>query len=254
MAPPQAYAPGEEAIAIALRPLEYGEACQVGIGGDTGAGKTTIAVRFVDEWLKRSPGLVVVVDDKDPSRSPYKGQMRRDLAHLRAEPLDPRGPRVLILRGDVLRGQLADREAAAGYCRDCAVRGLPVLFVNDEAFPKSVAKNRQWRKGVEMLPLGFTHGRKMGAGWSNLWGAQRAIDAPAEPFDESHCLLQFKTVGDPIRLLREKDYLRGERRLPEIIAGLHAQGAPPELRGDFVLLQRGEDNDGRVYRLEKPAR
>ncbi len=249
-----ATSPGEEAIAAALRPLDYGEACQVGIGGDTGAGKTTWAVAFVEAYLRKSPGLVVVVDDKDPAHTPYRGQSRRDLSHLRAEPLDPNGPRVLILRGDVLRGQLADREAAAGYCRDCAIRGLPVLLVNDEAFPKTVAKNRQWRKGIEWLPLGFTHGRKLGAGWSNLWGTQRAIDAPAEPFDQSHCIAEFKTVGDPIRLLREKDYLRGDRKLAQVIESLHAQDAAPELRGDHVLLRRGAEWDGRVYRLEKRKR
>lgn len=254
MASPAAYAPGEEACEIALRPLDYGEAAQVGIGGDTGAGKTTIAVYLAELFQKKTPGLVVVVDDKDPARTPYRGQQRRDLAELRARPLDPSGPRVLVIRGDIMRGVKADREAVAGYCRDIAVRGVPVLYLNDEAFPKEIAKNRTWRKGVDLMPLGFTHGRKLGAGWSNVWGTQRAIDAPPEPFDESHCILQFKTVGDPIRLLDEKDYLRGDPKLKNVITSLHAQGSPPELRGDFVLLRRGEDWDGRVYRLSKPAR
>ncbi len=254
MATPEELAPGELAAREALRPLDYGEAPQIGIGGDTGAGKTTLELYLVELYLRLCPGLVVVVDDKDPHRTPFRGQMRRDVTHLRAAPLDPNGPRVVIFRGDVMNGKRADREAAAGYCKDVAVRGRAVLFVNDEAFPRAVVVNRQWRKGVEWLPLGFTHGRKMGGGFGNVWGAQRSVDAPAEPFDESHVILQFKTVGDPLRMLREKDYLRGDPALADIISSLHAMESPPNERGDFVMLRRGIPWDGRVYRLSKRSR
>jgi hypothetical protein len=37
-----AHRPGSEAIAAALEQLDYGEAPQIGILGDTGCGKTTI--------------------------------------------------------------------------------------------------------------------------------------------------------------------------------------------------------------------
>lgn len=239
--------PGELAAREALRPLDWGEAPQIGIGGDTGAGKTTVELYLVELYLRLSPGLVVVIDDKAVTK--FKGQTRRDIPHLRAEPLDPSGPRVLIIRGDVTRGVRADREAVARYCHGVAVRGRAVLLVNDEAFPKAVAKNRQWRKGVEYLPLGFTHGRQLGGGWANIWGNQLTIEAPAEPLNESTTILQFKTDGDPIRLLKEKQFLRGDPRLPDVIRSLHAMESPPHMRGDFVRLVRGVPWDGRVYRI-----
>lgn len=232
-----------------MRPLDYGEAPQIGIGGDTGAGKTTLELYLIQLYLRLSPGLVVVIDDKDPAKTKFKGQMRRDIAHLRAEPLDPSGPRVLVVRGDLLRGVKANREEVARYCHSVAVRGRAVLLVNDEAFPKEIAKNRQWRKGVDFMPLGFTHGRSMGGGWANIWGNQRTIEAPPEPLDESTTILQFKTVGDPVRLLKEKQFLRGDPSLPDVIASLHAMESPPHMRGDFVRLVRGVPWDGRVYRI-----
>ncbi len=249
----QALSPGEIAAREALRPLDYGEAPQIGIGGDTGAGKTTLELYLIELYLRLSPGLVVVVDDKDPHRSPFKGQFRRDIGHLRAEPLDPNGPRVLVIRGDLLNGRRADREAVAAYCKDVAIRGRAVAMFNDEAFPRTVCVNRQWRKGVEWLPLGFTHGRKMGGGWTNVWGAQIATKAPDEPFDESGTILQFKTAGDPLDLLEEKEYLRAAdtKKLRDVIRNLHAMDSAPHLRGDFVALRRGREWDGRVYKLSR---
>lgn len=250
----EALSPGELAAREGLRPLDYGEAPQIGIGGDTGAGKTTLELYLIELYLRLCPGLVVVIDDKDPHRTPFRGQLRRDISHLRAEPLDPAGPRVLVIRGDVLNGRRADREAVAGYCKDVAIRGRAVAMFNDEAFPRTVAVNRQWRKGVEWLPLGFTHGRKMGGGWMNVWGAQIATKAPDEPFDESGTIYQFKTAGDPLDLLEEKEYLRGDRRLKDVIRNLHAMDSAPHLRGDFVMLRRGRDWDGHVYKLSRRSR
>src|SRR3954468_13035650 len=112
VAPPRAYTAGAEAVDELLAPLKWGEAPQIGIVGDTGAGKTTLLRALVEAYVRRSPGWALVIDDKE-RQARYAGQERRDVADLRARPVDPEGPRVLVFRGDVGAGVDADPEEVA---------------------------------------------------------------------------------------------------------------------------------------------
>jgi len=70
--------PGAEAVEEALAQLDYGEAPQIGVLGDTGCGKSTLIEELLPAYLKRSPGSVLIVDDKELTTR-FKGQQRRDV-------------------------------------------------------------------------------------------------------------------------------------------------------------------------------
>jgi hypothetical protein len=237
--------PGIDAARIALEPVKWGEAPQVSVAGDTGAGKTTAMLAIVEEYLRVCPGVVIVVDDKGP-RTRYVGHERRDVADLRANPIPSGdGRRVIVFRGEVMKRINADREEITKFAWDMAVRGKKVLLVNDEAKHSSVVKNRQWRKGVSYIPDAYTKGREVGLG--NLWGSQGWDDMPDEPCSQCVTVLHFKTDGDGLAKLRENKLLRGGAEA--MIPRLHAMESPPAQRGDFVCLVRGRDWNGRVYKF-----
>src|SRR5512144_374903 len=92
--------PGEEALAIALEPLTYGEAPRILILGDTRCGKTEIAKRIVAGYLARERrGIVLIGDDKDPRRPQFSGQYYKNPDELKSRPPRPE-PRVLVFRGE----------------------------------------------------------------------------------------------------------------------------------------------------------
>jgi hypothetical protein len=240
--------PGELAAAEVLRPLTFGEAPQIGILGDTGTGKTTAQVEIVRLYLRMSPGFVLVVDDKE-ARARFEGQERREVRDLATHPLDPDGSRVIIFRGSPLEGVDANPEEVAALAWRRAARGRPSLVVHDElvAGRESYIKNRQWRKGVTFIPRSFTKGRAVGV--ADLWGAQSPQDVPIEPFEQSNAILCFRLGGMGLAKLAERNYLEGGA--DEAIPKLPGMDAPPNARGKFVLLRRGQPWDRRFYRFTK---
>jgi hypothetical protein len=241
-------APGEEAANEILAPLNFGEAPQSGILGDTGTGKTTAAQRIVNRRLELAPGIVLVVDDKE-RRARFKGQERRDVADLVARRWDPAGPRVIVFRGDVVAGVSADPEEVAELAWRRAAKGRASYVVHDEliAGREDVVKNRQWRKGITYIPRSFTKGRAAGVG--DLWGAQSPQDVPIEPFEQSNAILCFKLAGLGLERLRERNYLHGVGDVGLKIEKLPGMERPPNERGAFVLLVRGQPWNGKIYRF-----
>jgi hypothetical protein len=85
-------------------------------------------------------------------------------------------------------------------------------------------------------------------GVADFWGAQVPQMVPLEPFEQSHAILCFRLAGLGLETLRERDYLLGGAEL--VIPRLHAPPDPPHLRGDFVLLRRGQPWNGKIYKFE----
>jgi len=238
--------PGIEAADALLAPLDYGEAPQGGILGDTGTGKTVASGEIVERRLSKAPGLVLVVDDKE-RRSRFVGQERKDVADLVAHPYDPAGRRVIVFRGDVAAGESADPEEVAELAWRRAARGRASYVVHDElvAGREEIIKSRQWRKGITYIPRSFTKGRAAGVG--DLWGAQSPQDVPIEPFEQSSAILCFRLAGLGLERLRERNYLEGGAG--EVIEKLPGMDRPPNERGAFVLLQRGQLWNRKIYRF-----
>jgi hypothetical protein len=193
-----------------------------------------------------SPGWVLVIDDKE-LQPRYVGQLRRDVDDLVAHPVDPHGRRVVVFRGAPSQGIDADPESVAKLAWRRAARARKSLVVHDElvAGRRDYVLNRQWRKGVEYIPKSFTKGRSPGV--ADLWGAQLVQDVPLEPFEQSHAILCFRLAGLGLERLRERDYLQGGAEL--VIPKLHGPPDPPDQRGDFVLLRRGQPWNGKVYKF-----
>lgn len=250
---------GEIAVRSILAPLDYGEAPQILVIGDTGAGKTELMRRIARLYQRQSPGLVLIVDDKE-LRPRYEGQPRVHVDDLRTQPLDPEGPRAVVVRGVPSAGQDADSEATARFAWALVAKGRSCLCVFDETNRDDLVKNAQWRAGIKWLPRNFTKGRAVGI--ADVCGMQAPQDAPRELW-QADSILCGKTGGLALDRLEEKDYLRQPANLPRdhlrrVILGLHAMDAPPPQRGDFVLLRKGREWDGRVYKLrgvdgKKPA-
>jgi energy-coupling factor transporter ATP-binding protein EcfA2 len=238
--------PGSEAAAEVFAQLDHGEAPDVGLLGDTGTGKTTAANELVQLYLRKSPGSVFILDDKE-LRARFAGQERRDVKDLRDHPIDPDGPRVIVFRGEPSRGVMADPEEVAELAWRRVARGRKTLLVIDElvAGRESLSKNSQWRKGIEFVPKSFTAGRAVGV--ANLWGAQSPQLVPVDPFEQSNAILCFRLAGMGLAKLKERDYLAGGA--DEVIPLLHGPPDPPASRGDFVLLRRGRPWDRKIYKF-----
>lgn len=244
---PRGLTPGDEAAREALASLAYGEAPQVGVLGDTGTGKTVAMRELVELYLRMSPGWVLVVDDKE-LRPRYDGQPRRDVDDLVAHPVDPHGRRVVVFRGVPSEGIDADPESVAELAWRRVARARKSCVVHDElvAGREDFIKNRQWRKGVRFMPKSFTKGRAPGI--ADIWGAQSPQEVPLDPFEQSHAILCFRLAGLGLETLRSRDYLNGGAEL--VIPTLHGPPLPPDQRGDFVLLRRGQPWNGKVYKFK----
>jgi hypothetical protein len=247
---PRVLSPGDEAIRELLAPLAWGEAPQIGVLGDTGTGKTTFLAALVEAYLRQSPGWALVIDDKE-RRARFAGQERRDVADLAARPVDPNGRRVVVFRGDVAAGVDADPEEVYELAWKRAARGRASFVVNDElvAGREQLIKARQWRSGVTYAPRSFTKGRVVGI--ADAWGAQSPQEVPIDPFEQSGGVVTFKLAGLGLERLRERNYLLGGADI--VIPQLHGMEVAPAQRGDFVLLRRGREWNGKVYKLQQLA-
>lgn len=238
-------APGSEAAAQIFATLAYGEAPRVGILGDTGSGKTHAERLLIDEYLRRSVGFAVVVDDKDPRRAQFAGQVREDQIDLIGNPPDPTGPRVIVLRGDIARGGDLEPDQIAAYAWHAAGMGRPVLVVFDELNHVNLTTYGQWCRGIEWAPRCFAKGRSVGV--AVMWGTQSPQDCPRIAFEQSSAIATFKLAGMGLRKLGELDYLSGGAA--DVIPRLTGEPAAPAARGDFVLLRRGQVWDRKIYKF-----
>jgi hypothetical protein len=202
----------------------------------------------VKAYEKRAAGSVLIVDDKELTTR-FAGQARRDVADLRAHPIDWQQGRVVVFRGDVGRGQRVDLEEVAEVAWARAGRGRKTLVVYDELIAgreDKLCKNSQWRSGVKWVPQSFTMGRSPGV--ADIWGAQSPADVPNEVFNQSSAIFTFRLAGTGLQRLKERDYLTGGAG--EVIPRLSGPPRPPAERGEFVLLRRGLPWNGLIYKLE----
>lgn len=240
-------APGQEAVAEALAQLDFGEAPLIGTVGDTGAGKTTLLIPLIEAYQRRSPGTVLIIDDKG-MRSRFVGQERRDVEDLRQRPVDYQQGRVIIFRGIPARGEKANAEEIAELAWARVGRARKTLIVIDElvAGREELSKNTQWRKDVTWVPRSFTTGREPGV--AVFWGAQSPQLVPIDAFEQSSAICCFRLAGVGLQRLKERNYLLGGAG--DVIPRLHGPPDPPASRGDFVLLRRGQPWNGKVYKFE----
>lgn len=236
---------GKLAADIVFSPLP-GEGPRVGILGDSGCGKTEAMRRLILEYLRRMPGApVFVIDDKE-ARAQFPGQERRDARDMvRRKP--NKEPRVVVFRGDRFAratGEV-DPEEIAEIQWNMAQRGKPSLVVYDEL--DKAANMAMWKKGdASTVRWAFIKGRSSGA--ATIWGTQETQAVPREAFNQSSCIICFRLVGNPLRLLRERGYLEGGD-VASVISTLPGDELPPHRRGYFVLLRRGRPWDQKVYRF-----
>lgn len=240
---------GEIAAAEALTSIRWGEGPRVGFIGDTRCGKSEAMRRLIAAYLRSSAGVVFIADDKDPRKAQFEGQERRDRADVIARPVDPAGPRVIVLRGDpmAVRGGL-DPEDVAQLQWDLVHKRRPSIGVYDEL--DRAAAFGQWRAGKDSL-IGWTFGKGSGVGAGALWGTQETEAVPREAFNQSTHILCVRCAGNPVRLLKARGYCEGG--VDRVIPTLPGDELPPQQRGYFVLLRRGRPWDGRVYRFGRPV-
>jgi len=259
---PQAQGPavhdGEIAAADALTSVRHGEGPRVGFLGDPGCGKTEAMRRMIAAYLRASPGVVLVADDKSAWRQQFEGQAFKDVAEFEAHPekLRPDGPRVIVFRGDHSMGARGglDLETIARLQSKIAAKRRPSVAVYDEIDRATV--NGQWQQNPSDIAWSFGKGREDGIG--AFWGLQQTQSAPSEPFNNSTHIFVFRCVGNPVRLLKQREYCEGGA--DKVIPRLPGDELPKAQRGYFVLLRRGRPWDGRIYRFgaprvtQKPAR
>lgn len=233
---------GDSASGVAFAPIGFGEAPRIGILGDSGTGKTTAEQFLIDAYLRASPGVVLVVDDKE-LRPRFRGQERRDVADLAQNPAAAE-PRVIVFRGSVIEGIGVDHESVSALAWRLAGKGRPVLVVHDEL--GDAVNYGQWKAGKDsVISKAFAKGRAVKL--ATLWGAQSPQDVPREAFEQSSCILCFRLAGQGLAKLGERDYLQGD--VEPVIRALPGDDVPPDQRGEFVLLRRARPWDGAIYRF-----
>lgn len=239
---PGPVAPGDRAAEKAFACLDGNEAPCVGLLGKTGTGKTEAARRLIPHYLRRSRGVVLVIDDKEP-RPRYEGQYYRDPAETNARPPKP-DPRVIVFRGEPLKMEAVDHEKVAAYQQGLAARGVPSLCVHDEQ--SDAAVYGQWKAGgASLLKLQYVKGRSLGVG--KLWAAQLPEYVPDEPWRQSKYIICFCVDEATISRLRRHRWV--DARLAQIIASLPDSRAPRSQRGYFVLLEPECASDGQIFRF-----
>lgn len=229
----------------AWAPLAYGEGGKIGLLGDSRCGKTRAAKNLIAEYMRRSPGPVLVADYKE-AKPQFEGQCRRDKADVEANPPDEQLGRVIVLRGerfDLVQGA-GDPEDVADLQWGLAQRRIPSLGVYDELDSACVAGQFKRSKDSAIRWV-FKQGGSSGA--SAIWGTQETQDIPAPIFNQSTMILCFKLMGTPLRLLKERNYLLGG--VEDVIPTLTGAEVPPEERGQFVALRRGQLWDGKVWKF-----
>jgi hypothetical protein len=246
MAPQTKITDGKLAADVIFGPLPA-EGPRCGVLGDSGCGKTHVMRLLVAEYVRRMPGCpVFIVDDKE-NKAQFVGQYRRDPQDMARKPPD-KEPRIVVFRGSpflVAQGEV-DPEDVAEVQRNMAMRGRPSLVVYDEL--DKAANMMQWKKGdASTVRWAFIKGRSSGA--ATLWGTQETQAVPREAFNQSSCIIAFRMVGNPLRLLKERGYLEGGD-VGGIISRLPGDELPPNKRGFFVLLRRGRPWDEKVYRFQ----
>lgn len=232
---------GARAVASLLDGVDRGEGVRIGLLGDTGTGKSYLARAIVAEYLRRTPGPVLVADSK--AEGGWAPEVRESLADYAADP--PTG-RLVALQPNLFRGEGLDLEQIARWQWALAARGHGSLVVYDEL--TAGCHRRQsvtWARDTTALPRIFTQGRRPRI--SALWGAQFAQQVPHEPFEESDAIVCFRCAGNALAILRRRDYLSGgaETAIPR----LSGPPDPPEKRGSFAILRRGRPWDRQIYRL-----
>lgn len=242
--PTAAVLPGAAAARQVFAPLGWREAPRIGILGDSGTGKTEAAEHLVRYYLDQVPGVVVVIDDKhSPAR--FKGQERRDVAEIARRPPEPE-PRVIVVRGDISRGETVDAESVAIFAWAMSARRRQVLVVYDE-LARAADDDGKWLPGVEKIPAAFGQGRSRGI--ASLWGTQSPQQVPRTAFEQSSAILCFRMAGMGLALLRRRDYLGGD--VEPVIEALPGDDVPPDQRGEFVVLRRGRPWDGYRYKFTR---
>lgn len=235
---------GRLAIEQALKPLESREGARIGVLGDSGCGKTQIMQHIVATYLKRKKDAIALVVDDKGKKAAFKGQERRDVAELQSRPLDPKGPRIVVFRGDRFDRQTGevDPETVAQLQWKLSQLPRPTIGVYDEL--DKACNHAQWRDNDSSVRWGFSKGRDVEM--SMLWGTQETQAVPAEAFNQSSNIFAFRMMGAPLRLLKQRGYLEGGAE--KVIEHLPGDELPREQRGYFVLLRRGRPWDGKVYR------
>ena len=233
---PAARGTGDQAAAIALRPLEWGEGARVGVLGDTGTGKTTATLRLIAAYLRASPGLVVVVD-ASTRPTQYVGQERVDVPDVSAKPL-ANEPRIVVLRAPA-----PNTNHIVAWCWALA-RRRPVLLVLDELRDHTAGHKvgQVWRGP---LADAFTTGRKHR--FSIVWGSQSPQDCPREAFEQTDVILCSRIAGAGLDKLRERGY--APRDVAAVLPTLPGALDPPAERGVFVALVRGGAWNGTRYKF-----
>ncbi len=232
---------GDQAAHRAFARLDWGEAPTIGILGKSGTGKTEAARRLIEHYLRRSRGVVIVIDDKE-LKPRYRGQLRVDPADALAHPLEPE-PRIVVFRGVPSQMIGVDHEAVARYQQGFAARGVPTLCVHDEQ--SDAAKYGQWLAGNEsLLARQYVKGRVIGIG--KLWLSQFPEYVPAEPWSQSTSILAFNVDEQTLRRLQREGW--ADAKQAEVIRTLPDGDVPPPERGYFLLLQR-DRYDTTAYRF-----
>jgi hypothetical protein len=241
-ATPRTVAPGDRAADRAFARLDWKEAPAIGILGKSGTGKTEAARRLIPHYLRRSGGIAIVIDDKEP-RPRYDGQCYRDLDELERRPPAPE-PRVIVLRGEPMKMIGIDHEAASAYQQRLAGMGIRTVCVHDEM--SDAARYGQWKAGGEsLIARQFVKGRAAGVG--KIWLTQLPQFVPDEPWTQSTALLCFNVDPGTLRRLRKHRWIDGP--LERLISRLPDGNVPPNQRGYYVLLEPECASDGQIYRF-----
>jgi hypothetical protein len=241
-AKPATCAPGDRAAEKAFACLDGGEAPCVGVLGKSGTGKTEAARRLIPHYLRRSGGVVLVIDDKE-LRPRYEGQCYRDPDETARRPPAPE-PRVIVFRGEPGRMVEVDHEKVAAYQQGLAARGVRTMCVHDEQ--SDAAKYGQWKAGGRsLLARQYVKGRVIGVG--KLWLTQLPAYVPDEPWTQSTAILCFNVDEATIKRLARHRWV--DARLAATIRGLPDRSAPRNQRGYFVLLEPECAGDGQIYRF-----